>query len=95
MAFKLYSSVILALFSASPALAEYPVAGVQPDQRLAGAPIVTEVQRSLDWQQNALRGLGEPHVGVSFLNDQGNWYTPFVYPNAPFPYDIRGLYLQD
>ena len=95
MAFKLWLSGAILLVGTVSAYAEYPVAGVQPSKRPAGAPVITQVQRSDGWQQMAVRGLSEPYTGLNFLQDQGNWYTPFFYPNLPGAYDIRGLYRQN
>lgn len=67
------------------------VAGVQPDQRPAGAPTITAYDKSGKWQANATHGVTAPvppHV-TKFLADQGAWYTPFTRPGMPGPYDIR------
>lgn len=95
MVFKSWLSGAMLLVSTVPAHAEYPVAGVQPFQRPSGAPVITQVERSSGWEKKALRGVGEPHTGLDFIRDQGNWYTPLFHPNAPGAYDIRSLYRQD
>jgi len=75
----------------APAVAEYPVAGTAPDQRLAGAPTTTSVVKPEGWYQNALTGLQPPYShSFRFLEDQGNWYTPFTEPGMIGRYDIRG-----
>jgi len=68
------------------------VAGLRPDQRPAGAPVVERFEQSEAWKAQALKGVGEPRTGVGFLNDQGAWYTPFNRPNMPGRYDIRQLH---
>jgi hypothetical protein len=94
MMFTRWAVSTILLAGMFPAHAEYPIAGVQPSQRPAGAPVITQAQRPDGWEKMALRGVSEPHIGVDFLRDQGNWYTPFFYPNATGHYDIRGLYQQ-
>lgn len=72
---------------------EFPVAGVNPAVRPAGAPIVTEFNKSKDWYDQALRGISRPYPGsLRFLERQGAWHTPFNRPGMPPPYDIRGWY---
>ena len=68
------------------------VAGLQPYQRPAGAPVIERFDQSDAWKAQALKGLGEPHTGVEFLKDQGGWYTPFNRPNLPGRYDIRRMH---
>lgn len=73
---------------ASPA---YPIAGLRPDQRPQGAPSITEVKKNSGWYRGALRGITEPiPSSLRFLEDQGNWYTPFDRPGMLGRYDIRG-----
>ena len=69
----------------------YPIAGLTPDQRPAGAPVVKKIERTPGWYVSALQGVSEPYpYSLKFLENQGNWYTPFIYPGMPGPYDIRG-----
>ncbi|MEZ5825576.1 MAG: hypothetical protein R3C97_12815 [Geminicoccaceae bacterium] len=69
------------------------VAGTNPANRPADAPVITEVDHGEQWRKNALRGVSEPYpASLGFLDDQGHWYTPFNHPNMPGVYDIRGLY---
>lgn len=76
-----------------PAGAEYPIAGVQPDQRPEEAPRITEVQHDQAWYHRALHGVSEPWPSsLLFLDHQGDWYTPFNRPGMPGRYDIRGWY---
>lgn len=67
------------------------IAGTQPSQRPAGAPVILEVHRSPEWFQRALTGVSAPYpMSLRFLDSQGNWYTPFTRPGMLPPYDIRG-----
>lgn len=66
------------------------IAGMQPDQRPAGAPATTEYAKPADWLAKATHGIEKPHPSsLKFLNDQGAWYTPFTRPGMPGRYDIR------
>lgn len=68
----------------------YPVAGVNPDARPAGAPVITAVTKQKGWYQQALTGVNTPYPSsLHFLENQGNWYTPFNRPGMTGPYDIR------
>lgn len=76
---------------ATAVLAEYPVAGTAPNQRPAGAPVIQKSEKSTDWYGHALTGVSKPYPdSLSFLENQGNWYTPFSHPGMLEPYDIRG-----
>jgi hypothetical protein len=68
------------------------VAGLTPDRRPEAAPRITEFQRTPEWEARALRGIAQPATGTGFLQDQGAWHTPFIHPNMPGRYDIRGLH---
>ena len=71
----------------------YPMAGIQPSQRPSGAPVIAQVQKGLGWYAQALTGVSQPYPeSLRFLEDQGNWYTPFNHPGMPGRYDIRGWY---
>jgi len=71
--------------------AAYPVAGLAPYQRPAGAPVITHVRHGPPWYANALTGVIPPYpASLRFLEDQGNWYTPFDRPGMSNPYNIRG-----
>jgi hypothetical protein len=71
----------------------YPIAGTQPSERPQGAPVIRQVSKDAAWYQKALTGISQPYPSsLRFLEDQGNWYTPFNHPGAPSPYDIRGWY---
>jgi hypothetical protein len=82
------------LMAGANALAEIPVfiAGLVPDQRPDGAPVITVFEQTPAWQAQALRGITPPPTGLEFLKYQGAWYTPFIYPNLKGHYDIRGLH---
>lgn len=68
-----------------------PIAGLEPSQRPEGAPAIREVQRDAEWYRRALTGISQPYpASLRFLEDQGNWYTPFNRPGMTGPYDIRG-----
>lgn len=67
------------------------IAGVEPSQRPAGAPVITEVQKDADWYAAALEGVEPPYpASLRWLEDQGNWFNPFLKPGMTGPYDIRG-----
>ena len=84
-------SVMIAVIGAAQASAQDVfVAGGEPSQRPAGAPVVTEVVRDGAWYQEALRGIDPPFpYSLRFLEDQGNWFNPFLHPGMTGPYDIR------
>jgi hypothetical protein len=72
-------------------LADYPVAGVNPSQRPAGAPVIEWVQHDKQWYERALTGIQPPYPpSLNFLDNQGHWYTPFNRPGMTGRYDIRG-----
>lgn len=67
------------------------VAGTTPDRRPAGAPAITAVEHDRAWYERALTGIVPPYPdSLLFLDNQGNWYTPFTHPGMTGPYDIRG-----
>ena len=71
----------------------YPIAGTNPSQRPQGAPKIEEVIKPEGWYSRALTGISQPYPSsLRFLEDQGNWYTPFNRPGMPGRYDIRGWY---
>ena len=75
-------------------LADTPlfIAGLVPDSRPEGAPVITVFEQTPEWRAQALRGISPPQTGLGFLNDQGAWYTPFFHPNLKDRYDIRSLH---
>ena len=75
--------------------AEYPMAGISPWQRPLGAPVITTVDHPGAWYTAGLHGVSRPYpYSLRFLEDQGNWYTPFIRPGMPGRYDIRGWHDQ-
>jgi len=67
------------------------VAGVKPDRRPEGAPVVKEYRKDAAWYERALTGITPPYpYSLKFLEDQGAWYTPFIHPGMLPPYDLRG-----
>lgn len=72
----------------------YPIAGVDPSSRPAGAPVLSEVKKSDAWFAQALKGVMAPYPGSveRMIMDQGNWYTPFTVRGMPSYYDIRKLH---
>ena len=83
----------LLFFAWGTAQAEYAVSGLIPDQRPTDAPVVEQVVKDKEWYQNALTGIETPYpYSLRFLEDQGDWYTPFIHPGMTGPYDIRGWY---
>ncbi len=72
------------------------IAGVHPDQRPAGAPVITEMKKDGAWYGRALTGVEKPYPSsLRFLEDQGAWFTPFTHPGMTGPYDIRGWHKAD
>lgn len=67
------------------------IAGTHPAERPAAAPTITEVQHDADWYTTALTGVGQPYpASLHFLENQGNWFSPFTHPGMTGRYDIRG-----
>lgn len=72
-------------FAGEPAF----VAGTNPSER-PSAPVIMSVSKPAGWYTKALTGVVPPYpVSLHFLETQGNWYTPFIHPGMPGPYDIR------
>ena len=67
------------------------IAGIHPDRRPENAPVITSVKKSGDWYAKALHGVVQPYpYSLHFLENQGNWFNPFIHPGMSRPYDIRG-----
>jgi hypothetical protein len=82
-----------AIASAEPTLASerFPIAGLTPYQRPAGAPVIHEFIRPKNWEQRFMHGISRPYpASLRWRNDQGAWFTPFDRPGATAPYDLRG-----
>ncbi|MCU7816074.1 MAG: hypothetical protein KZQ81_12945 [Candidatus Thiodiazotropha sp. (ex Rostrolucina anterorostrata)] len=76
---------------AASVIADYPIAGIQPSLRPSGAPIIEWVNNDKAWYQHALTGIQQPYPrSLYFLDNQGNWYTPFNHPGMTGSYDLRG-----
>jgi hypothetical protein len=72
------------------------VAGLVPDQRPAGAPVIQEFAPSSDWRAQSLAGISKPiPASLDFIDSQGAWYTPFNQPGMPGYYDLRNLHHRD
>ncbi len=85
--------VLVAMLFVSPAFAAgaYPIAGLNPGERPAGAPVITEPVREKNWEATFFRGVSKPYpASLSWSRDQGSWHTPFNRPGMIGPYDIRG-----
>jgi hypothetical protein len=84
------STLLLAMVSASGA-GDLQIAGTQPSQRPQGAPRIITVDHPGAWYTSALHGVTRPYPhSLRFLEDQGNWHTPFNRPGMTGRYDIRG-----
>jgi hypothetical protein len=69
------------------------ISGLTPDRRPSDAPRIVSVVKGPEWYQIALTGIEPPYpYNFRFLEDQGNWYTPFNHPGMTGRYDIRGWY---
>lgn len=87
--------VLIAWMMPAVAQESYAIAGLAPQARPAGAPVVASFEKASDWHENALSGVGKPHPpGLGFLASQGVWYTPFIHPGMPGPYDLRGWHVR-
>jgi hypothetical protein len=76
--------------SAAAEQTAYSVAGLQPDKRPM-APKVVAVERDGHWYARAYSGIELPYPWtLRFINDQGNWHTPFAAPGMTGKYDLRG-----
>ena len=83
----LLAAVLICCLSMSVAA---PIAGVKPDQRPEGAPVIEWVQHDKAWYRHALTGIQPPYPrSLYFLDNQGDWYTPFNHPGMRGYYDIR------
>lgn len=93
--FEVGALAILCLVVGAPfasAQTEQFVAGTTPDRRPASPPRISTFNRTTDWNAQAHAGIATPLPPLSFLKDQGAWYTPFTRPGMPGPYDIRSLH---
>lgn len=72
------------------------VGGRVPSQRPAEAPPEPLTSLKDDkWFKQATHGLVEPHpTSFRFLEDQGDWFNPFIRPGMTGPYDIRSWHAE-
>jgi len=83
--------VLSSVLVSTAAVAAYPVAGLNPDRRPDGAPVIEWVKHDRAWYEQALTGIRPPYPkSLYFLDNQGDWYTPFSRPGIPGYYDLRG-----
>lgn len=76
--------------AATPA-ASAPIAGLQPYQRPAGAPVVADAPATPEQMSRWLRGVSAPHPGnVDAIAATGHWWVPLRGPGMTPPYDPRG-----
>jgi hypothetical protein len=67
------------------------IAGTNPAERLATAPTTLEVHHDVAWYSSALTGVAQPYpASLHFLENQGNWFSPFTHAGMTPPYDLRG-----
>lgn len=67
------------------------IAGVDVSKRPGTAPVVSKVKKGSGWYAGALHGVVKPFpYSLHFLENQGNWFNPFIHPGMTGPYDIRG-----
>ncbi len=89
--FHVAAIVVILLFSTVIHAEPGYIAGVNPSSRPAGAPVISSVHKDAAWYRHALYGVIPPYpASLRFLEDQGNWYTPFTRPGMTGRYDIRG-----
>jgi hypothetical protein len=68
----------------------YPIAGLTPSERPAGAPKITTFVRPKDWREDFFQGVTKPYPpSLVWEKDQGAWHTPFNHPGMTGPYDLR------
>jgi hypothetical protein len=78
-------------FSATGFAQEAFIAGTTPSVRPANAPVIQQVTKSNDWYASALHGVDKPYpASLRFLEDQGNWFIPFIHAGMTGRFDIRG-----
>ena len=81
----------LFLLMAQASSADYPIAGIEPSKRPEGAPTIDWVSHDRAWYEAALTGVQQPYPqSLFFLDNQGDWYTPFSRPGMTGRYDLRG-----
>ncbi len=86
------ASIVVTLSFSAVASASEPlyIAGENPAERPAKAPVIKTYVKTAEWYKQALHGIEKPYpASLSFLEDQGPWYTPFNHPGMTDYYDIR------
>ncbi len=88
---KKLSKTALFLMMATGVQAEVAyIAGTAPYERPVGAPVITEFNKDANWYKTALQGVSKPYpYSLHFLEDQGQWFTPFIHSGMNPKYDIR------
>lgn len=91
---RVLGAVLVLIGTAGIALAAdgsaYPIAGLTPSVRPAGAPVVTVAQHGADWNERFYRGVTKPYPpSIQFQAVHGGWFTPFDRPGMLGPYDLR------
>ena len=83
--------IVIGLTALASEAADIFIGGSTPWQRPANAPVIETVDHDEAWFRHALTGISRPYpASLGFLDDQGNWHTPFNRPGMTGPYDIRG-----
>lgn len=83
--------IALGLVTSAAAEPVFFIAGMAPSERPAGAPVIEAFSQTPEWRAEALFGVVEPvPPSLSWLDDQGAWFNPFLHPGMPAPYDLRG-----
>lgn len=83
--------VVMSLVAGSVSAFAQPIAGLKPDQRPEGAPVVRTEAVDPAVKNTRLTGISAPLPGnVERIAEQGNWYSPMFRPGMPGPYDLRG-----
>lgn len=89
------TTLVMVPLLAAPATAagQAWISGTAPSVRPADAPVATTVEHGKAWFKRALAGVSKPvPPSLDFLNDQGDWFTPFTRPGMTGRYDIRNLH---
>lgn len=87
------AAFVLAMTPGVVAAEDVFVSGLAPDRRPDGAPKIMVTVHPQAWYVRALTGVVPPYPrSLYFLDDQGDWFTPFNRPGLTGRYDIRGWY---
>lgn len=87
------AALVLGLACSPVQAEESVVGGLTPSVRPANAPSIRAIHYGAEWLQKQLAGVSQPYPNtLVFLNNQGEWYTPFSRRGMPGRYDIRGLH---